>query len=119
VATCTFLSLGYSLEHHALIRVNVLLTKVSDLWRRVLEGLAGVLTMGIVGMLMWYFWLRVERHWDRGSTSNSIAEVPLWIPEGALLVGLGVFWLQLFAYTLRQIADTPPLVADTTPAEGH
>lgn len=119
VATCTFLSLGYALEHNALIRVNVLLARVSAPWRRVLEGLAAVLTMGIVSMLMWFFWLRVIRHWTRGSTSNSIAEVPLWIPEGALLLGLGIFWLQLFAYALRQIADSPPVVADTTPADGH
>lgn len=119
VATCTFLSLGYALEHNALIRVNVLLTRVTPPWRRVLEGLAAVLTMGMVTMLMWFFWLRVARHWSRGSTSNSIAEVPLWIPEGALLVGLGVFWLQLFAYALRQVAGAPPMVADTTPADGH
>lgn len=119
VATCTFLSLGYALEHNALIRVNVLLTKVGDMGRRLLELVAAVLTMGVVGMLMWFFWLRVARHWARGSTSNSIAEVPLWIPEGALLVGLGVFWLQLFAYALRQIANTAPPVADTTPADGH
>ena len=119
VATCTFMSLGYALEHNSLIRVNVLLTRVGPGWRRVLEGLASVLTMGIVAMLMWFFWLRVLRHWTRGSVSNSIAEVPLWIPEGALLLGLGIFWLQLFAYGLRQVTGHMPPVADTTPADGH
>lgn len=119
VATCTFLSLGYALEHNTLIRVNVLITRVGDTGRRLLEGLAAALTLGIVSILMWFFWLRVARHWTRGSTSSSIAEVPLWIPEGALLIGLGVFWLQLFAYGLRQIANTPPPVPDTTPADGH
>jgi TRAP-type C4-dicarboxylate transport system permease small subunit len=119
VATCTFMSLGYALEHNSLIRVNVLLTRVGPGWRRVLEGLASVLTMGIVAMLMWFFWLRVLRHWTRGSVSNSIAEVPLWIPEGALLLGLGIFWLQLFAYGLRQVTGHTPPVPDTTPADGH
>lgn len=119
VATCTFLSLGYALEHGSLIRVNMLLSRVSDGWQRVLEGLAAVLTMSIVAMVMWFFWLRVLRHWNRGSVSNSIAEVPLWIPEGALLVGLGIFWLQLFAYGLRQLTGHPPPVPNAKPADGH
>lgn len=119
VAACTFMSLGYALEHNSLIRVNVLLTRVGPGWRRVLEGVASVLTMWIVAMLMWFFWLRVLRHWNRGSVSNSIAEVPLWIPEGALLLGLAIFWLQLFAYGLRQVTGQMPPVPDTTPADGH
>lgn len=119
VATCTFLSLGYALEHNSLIRVNVLLTRVGPGWLRFLEGLSAVLTMGIVAMLMWFFWLRVLRHWNRGSVSNSIAEIPLWMPEGALLLGLAIFWLQLLAYGLRQITGHAPPVPNTTPADGH
>ncbi len=119
VATCTFLALGYTLEHRGLIRVNVLLTRVGPGWRRVLEAVSAALTMGAIGMLIWFFWLRVTRHWTRGSVSSSIAEVPLWIPEGVLLLGLGIFWLQLFAYFLRQITGAPPPVPDAEPADGH
>jgi TRAP-type C4-dicarboxylate transport system permease small subunit len=119
VATCTFLSLGYALEHNSLIRVNVLLNRVGPAWLRVLEALSALMTMVIVGVLIWFFWLRVLRHWNRGTVSNSIAEVPMWIPEGALLLGLGILWLQLMAYGLRQVTGHPPPVANTSPADGH
>lgn len=110
VATCTFLALGYSLEHGSLIRVNVLLNRMSGKSRRAIEAFCAAVTMVVVGMFIWYFWIRVIRHWTRGTTSSSIAQVPMWIPEGAVLLGLAVFWLQLFAYFLRQFADTPPPV---------
>lgn len=117
VATCTFLALGYSLEHGSLIRVSVVIGRANGNFRRVLEVFCAALTMIVVGLLIWFFWLRVARHWVRGTTSSSIAEVPMWIPEGAVLLGLAVFWLQLFAYLLRQMADTPPPVENVSGAQ--
>ncbi|MEO3388608.1 TRAP transporter small permease [Mesorhizobium sp. CAU 1741] len=110
VATCTFLAVGYSLEHGALIRVNVIISRTSGATRRIIEAFCAAVTMATIGLFIWYFWIRVARHWTRGTTSSSIAEVPMWIPEGAVLLGLAVLWLQLFAYFLRQVADTPPPV---------
>lgn len=112
VAACTFLALGYSLEHGSLIRVDLLLGRLTGRARRAVDSFCAIATLWIVSVLIWYFWLMVERSWTRGRVSSSIAEVPLWIPQGAVLVGLGVLWLQLFAYLLRQAADAPPLVAD-------
>ncbi|TWG98912.1 TRAP-type C4-dicarboxylate transport system permease small subunit [Mesorhizobium sp. J18] len=110
VAACTFLALGYALEHGSLIRVNILLGRTSGLARRLFEAFCAALTMVVIGLFIWFFWIRVMRHWTRGTTSSSIAEMPMWIPEGAVLLGLSIFWLQLLAYLLRQITDTPPPV---------
>ncbi|ESR25917.1 TRAP transporter small permease subunit [Lutibaculum baratangense] len=120
VAATTFLALGYSLENGSLIRVNLVLGRLSGRPRRILEALSAVGALFIISMLIWFFWLSVSRNWTRGRVSSSIAEVPMWIPEGLVLVGLAVFWLQLLAYLLRQVADTPPPVAphsDEVPPE--
>lgn len=103
VAAVTFLSLGYTLEHGALIRVNLLLGRLEGWTRRLLELLAASLTLALLTYFGWFFWIRVVRHWTRGTVSSSIAEVPMWIPEGLVLLGLALFWLQLLAYLLRML----------------
>lgn len=117
VAATTFLSLGYALENGNLIRVNILLSRTSGVARRSLEALCTLLALSVTLVFIWFFWLRVSRDWARGTTSSSIAEVPTWIPQGAVLLGLAVFALQLFAYLLRQFTDTPPPVVQHTAQE--
>ena len=51
--------------------------------------------------------LLVGRARDRGAVSETVAEVPLWIPEGVMLVGLAVFWLHLVIYLLRVLVGLP------------
>lgn len=114
VAACTFMALGYSLEHGNLIRVNMLLTRLSGVGLRIAEAGCAALTLGLTSIFVWFFWIRVARNFTRGTTSSSIAAVPMWIPEGFVLLGLCVFWLQVFAYLLRQIFDTPPPVEPDT-----
>jgi len=117
VAACTFLALGYSLEHGNLIRVNLLISKLHGHARRAVEIACAVATLWVTSVLIWYFWLSVARSWTRGRVSSTIAEVPLWIPEAAVLVGIVVFWLQLLAYLLRQFTDEPPPVSDASDAQ--
>lgn len=103
VAAITFLSLGYTLEHGELIRVNLLLSRSRGWARRALEVLAASFTLALLTFLGWFFWFRVMRHVTRGTVSSSIAQVPMWIPEGLVLLGLGLFWLQMLAYLIRML----------------
>lgn len=124
VAAITFLSLGYTLEHGALIRVNLVLGRTHGRARRALEVLAAGLTLGLLTFLGWFFWFRVARHVSRGTVSNTIAQVPMWIPEGLVLLGLGLFWLQMFAYLLRMLfapyAEVKPLAQPgDDPVQSH
>ena len=103
VAAMTFLSLGYALEQRALIRVQLLLVRTPPPARRGLEIVAAALTLGLSLFLIAHFWRSVSRNWSRGAVSQSIAEIPLWIPEGLVLLGLVLFALQLFAHLLRSL----------------
>lgn len=107
VAAMTFLSLGYALEEGALIRVQLLLTRSSPPARRGLEIVGAALTLAMSLFLIAHFWSSVSRNWSRGAVSQSIAEVPLWIPEGLVLLGLTLFALQLLAHFLRLLCPPP------------
>lgn len=109
VAAMTFLSLGYALDKGALIRVDLAVGRLSGRPRRWVELLCVVSSFAMSGFCAWWVGRDALRHWTRGSVSESIAEVPLWIPVGAVWLGLVLFMLQLLAYFLR-IAKGGPLV---------
>lgn len=107
VAAMTFLSLGYALEAGALIRVQLVLTRSAAPVRRSLEIVGAGLTLALSLFLVAHFWTSVSRNWSRGAVSQSIAEVPLWIPEGLVLLGLTLFALQMLAHLLRLLSPPP------------
>ena len=110
VAAATFLAIGYSFEHGSLIRVGLLIGRLEGRARRSLEVFCALATLWMTSLLGWYVGLIVWRSWSRGRVSSSIAEVPLWIPELLIFVGIAVFWLQLIAYLVRQFTNEPPPV---------
>ncbi len=102
VAAMTFLSLGHALESASLIRVNFLLIKLkNNIVRRVVEQIVVLLTLGLTLFIARYFFKSIVRNFERGAVSETIAEIPLWIPEGLVLVGLIIMVMQLIAYTLK------------------
>jgi len=107
VASMTFLTLAYALNDGALIRVNLVLGRLHGKLRRWVEVGSSSLAFVVFFYILFFFFRSWKRNWDRGTVSGSIAEVPLWIPEGIVLIGLTIFVLQLFVYSLRTIAGGP------------
>ena len=114
VAAMTFLSLGYALNEGALIRVNILLGRTAGRPRIGLEIFSAAVTLALTVFIAVYFWRSVARNWKREAVSETIAEVPLWIPEGLVLAGMILFAVQLAAYLLRLIAGDRRIVGEDT-----
>jgi len=108
-ASITFLCLAYSLHDDSLIRVGMLLQKVGKRARHILELFSVSLTLVIVAAVIYYFWTKTFwRDLIRGTRSESIAEIHLWIPESLALIGLLLFALQLFTMLLQLVFDNNP-----------
>ncbi|MFD1910912.1 TRAP transporter small permease subunit [Halodurantibacterium flavum] len=101
VASVTFMALAHAVGQGQIIRVGLLIERVPPGPRRWLESLSAVIGLVTVTVLIYFFWLRVARAWTRGSVSNSVAQVPMWIPEAVVMGGLGLLWLQLLAHLIR------------------
>jgi TRAP-type C4-dicarboxylate transport system permease small subunit len=96
VSGLTFLALGETLRKGRLIRVTLLVDAVPLKVRQAMEifGFASAFGVGAFGA--WYIGKSVVRSFERGTTSSSIAEIPQWIPESFVLLGLCIFSLQAF-----------------------
>ena len=110
VAAMTFLALGYTFEFGGIIRVNLLLNRFAEtgLVRRVIELACILATLFATGVAIWFFFRTVRRAYVRGYVSETLAQIPAWIPEGLMMLGLAIFWLQLFAYFLRIATGESP-----------
>jgi TRAP-type C4-dicarboxylate transport system permease small subunit len=112
VAGMTIIALGNALENGALIRMNLVLIalKPQGLARRALEVISIGTAMLAAGIALWYFLRSVLRSYDRGYTSETAAQVPLWIPEAFMVAGLAIFLLQLLSYLIRLLAGAPVII---------
>jgi TRAP-type C4-dicarboxylate transport system permease small subunit len=94
MASMTFLSLGSALNNKIFIRVNLLLARLPQGPRRAVEIVSHIIGTVLMSFIAYHFIRIVMRDFARGTVSNSIAQVPLWIPESLMAVGLIVFILQ-------------------------
>ncbi len=101
VAAMTFLGLPYALEKDGLIRVALVLERLPRAWRWPLELFASVSALLAFGWLARYWTLAVQRSQARGIVSETLAQTPLWIPQGAVLVGLYLLCFVLIVRSLR------------------
>ena len=105
VAAMTFLGLPYALEKGGLIRVALVLDRVPLRWHWPLESVITVSTLIAFGWLSYFWCLNVIRSFQRGITSDTLAETPLWLPEGSILVGLWLLCLTLLVRSLKLLTQ--------------
>lgn len=100
IATTTFLGLGYSLERNGLIKVNILSDRLPEQHHWLLDLVISFVSFALFSWISYYWYINVSRSFKRSITSESIAETPLWIPEGMVLLGLSLLCLTLFVRML-------------------
>ncbi|TCK16547.1 TRAP-type C4-dicarboxylate transport system permease small subunit [Marinobacterium mangrovicola] len=103
VATMTFMGLGFALERGGLIRVGMVINRLSPNAAMILDLVISSVMCAMFGWLSWYWGINVSRSYSRGITSESLADTPLWIPEGAVLLGLILLCLTLSSRVLSLI----------------
>ncbi|ASM75622.1 tripartite ATP-independent periplasmic transporter, DctQ component (plasmid) [Pseudosulfitobacter pseudonitzschiae] len=95
VSALTFLALGEAFRSGALIQVTLVRDLLGARGKYFLDvfGHLAAFSMGI--LIAWYVGRSVLRNYERGTTSSSIAEVPQWIPELFVLLGVIIFALRV------------------------
>ena len=95
VAAMTFLGLGAALDDKVLLRVNILLLPLRGRVRAFAEIMNALVTLAVFAFVAYFLIVHLMRSYSRGTTSISVLEVPLWIPQSFVVIGILVFCVQL------------------------
>lgn len=95
MAATSFLGLAYTFRHGEIIRVELLLDRLSPPIRRIFNLLALAIGVAAIGYFAWY---AIDMTWTSykfNDVSQGVVVVPLWIPQLGFAGGLAIFWLAL------------------------
>jgi TRAP-type C4-dicarboxylate transport system permease small subunit len=111
LAAIIFMGAGYCLKEKGHIRITLVLGFLPRRLAAVITFLATALTTVFMGYLWWYLVKMVLATIRYHSTSGTLTQTPLWIPQTLMLMGATCFLIQLFGTTLKTF------LAVGTPAE--
>ncbi len=103
LAAIIFLGAGHCLKERGHIRITLLLGFLPERLSRTITFLATGVTTAFMGYLWWYLFKMVRSAHDYGSTSGTLTNTPLWIPQAVMLIGASGFLLQLAGTTLKTL----------------
>jgi TRAP-type C4-dicarboxylate transport system permease small subunit len=101
LAAIIFLGSGYCLKEKGHIRIPIILNLLPEKVTRVITFAATALTTAFMGYIWWYLFLMVKATVRYNSTSGTLTNTPLWIPQSIMLAGAACFFLQLIGTTLK------------------
>ena len=101
LAAIIFLGAGYCLKERGHIRITLVLGFLPEKLARVITFIATGLTTAFMGYLWWYLLKMVQATIRYNSTSGTLTNTPLWIPQTVMLIGAACFFLQLVATTIK------------------
>ena len=101
LAAIIFLGAGYCLKEKGHIRITLLLGFLPDKLSRTITCLATGVTTIFMAYLWWYLFKMVQATIRYKSTSGTLTDTPLWIPQTIMLIGAAGFLIQLMGTTLK------------------
>ena len=101
LAAIIFLGAGYCLKERGHIRITLVLGFLPQKLSRIITCVATGVTTVFMGYLWWYLLKMVQSAVKYNSTSGTLTNTPLWIPQTLMLIGAACFFLQLFATTFK------------------
>lgn len=101
LAAIIFLGSGYCLKEKGHIRIPIILHLLPEKPTRVITFAATAVTTVFMGYIWWYLFKMVQATVRYNSTSGTLTNTPLWIPQSIMLIGAACFLVQMIGTTLR------------------
>jgi TRAP-type C4-dicarboxylate transport system permease small subunit len=101
LALIIFLGAGFCLKERGHIRITLVLGLLPQRLERIITFVATAVTTVFFGYLWWYLFKMVQSTVRYQSTSGTLTNTPLWIPQTLMLIGAGCFFLQFVGTTIR------------------
>jgi len=108
LAAMSFLGLAHTFKKGEMIRVGLLLERLNGRARQAAE----LFSLGVGVLFIGYFLFSVARlaydSWRFFDMSTGVVVVPLWLPQSALGIGLGLLWIALIDEFIRVAGGSRP-----------
>jgi TRAP-type C4-dicarboxylate transport system permease small subunit len=101
LAAIIFLGAGYCLKERGHIRITLVLGFLPEKLSRTITFVATGVTTAFMGYLWWYLFKMVRATVRYNTTSGTLTNTPLWIPQTLMLFGAACFFIQLLATTIK------------------
>ena len=101
LAAIIFLGAGYCLKEKGHIRITLVLGFLPEKLSRTITFVATAVTTAFMGYLWWYLFKMVRSAMRYNSTSGTLTNTPLWIPQVFMLIGAACFFMQLLATIVK------------------
>ena len=101
LAAIIFMGAGYCLKEKGHIRITLVLSFLPKRTAAVITFAATAVTTVFMGYLWWYLFQMVQATIRYNSTSGTLTQTPLWIPQTLMLIGAACFLIQLAGTTLK------------------
>ncbi len=101
LALIIFLGAGYCLKERGHIRITLVLGLLPPRLARIITCLATIVTTVFFAYLWWYLFKMVQSTIRYQTTSGTLTNTPLWIPQVMMLVGAACFLIQFVGTTFR------------------
>lgn len=103
LAAIIFLGAGYCLKEKGHIRITLILGFLPAKPARIITFISTAVTTAFMGYLWYYLFLMVRSAWRYDSTSGTLTNTPLWIPQSVMLFGAACFFIQFAGTTLKTL----------------
>mgnify|MGYP006282707349 FL=1 len=104
----TFFALAYTLKRGAHIRVTLVIQLLGPRARQVVEVWCILVGLAIAGFFTWYTFGLVQDSYRFGDMSTGMVAIPIWIPQGALVLGGAVLTIALLDELVTALSGRTP-----------
>jgi TRAP-type C4-dicarboxylate transport system permease small subunit len=108
LTAATFFALAYTLKRGAHIRVTLVIQLLGPKARQAVEVWCILVGLAIAAFFTWYTFGLVAESYRFGDMSTGMVAIPIWIPQGALVLGGGVLTIALLDELVTALSGRTP-----------
>lgn len=101
LAALVFLGAGYTLRNDGHIRITLITNHVPQPVAALLNRVAATVSTIFMAYLLYYLYRMIAATYRYQTTSGTLTDTPIWIPQAIMYAGAVAFFLQLLVITIR------------------